>query len=53
MEAMLSRLNLVLGISLEGMRHERCLRVVIYSYSVPRNTDNNVHGIIILLELED
>jgi len=49
---MLSRLGLILGISLEGMRHERCLRVEIYSYSLLRNIDS-VHGIIILLELED
>jgi hypothetical protein len=53
MVAMLSRLGLILGIILEVMMHERCLRVEIYSYSLPRNIDNNVHGIIILLELED
>jgi hypothetical protein len=50
---MLSNLGLILGISLERMRHERCLLVEIYSYSLPRNIDNNVHGIITLLELED
>ena len=53
MVAMLSRLGLILGIILEVMMHERCLRVENYSYSLPRNIDNNVHGIIILLELED
>jgi hypothetical protein len=50
---MLISLGLILVIILEGMRHEMCLRVEIYSYSLPRNIDNNVHGIIILLELED
>lgn len=53
MEALLSKLGPFLGISLEGMRHERGLRVEIYIYSLPRNIDNNVHGIIIFLELED
>jgi len=53
LEAMLNSLGLILGISLEGMRHEECLRVEIYSYSLPRNIDNNVHEITILLELED
>jgi hypothetical protein len=50
---MLSSFGLILGISLERMSHERCLRVEIYSYSLPRNIDNNVHGINILLELDD
>jgi hypothetical protein len=50
---MLNSLGLILDISLEGMRHERCHRVEIYSYSLPRNMDNSVHGINILLELED
>ena len=53
LEAMLNSLGLILGISLEGMRHEECLRVEIYSYSLPRNIDNNVHEITILLELEE
>jgi len=41
---MLNSLGLILGISLEVMRYERCLRVEIYSYTLPRNIDNNNHS---------
>jgi hypothetical protein len=53
LEAVLISLGLILGISFEGMRHERCLLVETYSYSLPRNIHNNEHGMIFLLELED